>query len=210
MKSFKQYLTESTKVYEFKIKIAGPHTKEAVAQIKASLAEFHCGKVSSGKATPISERQTDFPEHKNTEMTVYDVETNYPATSLQIRDRIAVGLGVTHNHVKVHSMYEELEYEINHQHDKLTGEALVGKEQDPSNNGSMVNDEYKYNLLKELGKTKHQGTQFKGYNDQILADSVPGLAPEYRKEKQSKQDGKHTSTIGTTQNKMPEIVKGAR
>ena len=149
MKSFKHYLTESTKTYEFKIKIAGDHTKDAVAQIKASLAEFHCGKVSSGKTTPISERQSDFPEHRNTEMTVYDIETDYPATSLQIRDRISVGLGVTHNHVKVHSMYEELENEINHQHDNPTGEALVGREQDPSNNGNMVNDEYKYNLLKE-------------------------------------------------------------
>jgi hypothetical protein len=204
MKSFKEYLTESKKIYEFKIKIAGDHAKDATAQIKASLAEFHVSNVSAGRATPIQERQTDFPEHRNTQMTVYDITTEYPATSLQIRDRVATGLGVTHNHVKVHSMYEEREYEINHQHDERTGEALLGADYEKSDNGNLVNDTHKYNLLKELGKEKHQGTQVKGRNDQILAPSVPGLAPEYRKEKQSKMETAHPSVIGT------KPLKGAR
>jgi len=210
MKSFKEYLTESKKIYEFKIKIAGDHAKDAVEQIKASLAEFHVQSVSSGKTTPIQERQAEFPEHRNTQMTVYDVSTDYPATGLQIRDRVATGLGITHNHVKVRSIAEEREYEINHEYDTKSGKALVGKEQEPSNHSNLVNDEYKYQLLKELGKEKHQGTQVKGYNDQILAKDVPGLAPEYRKEKQAKLETAHASPFGTKQNKITDPMKGAR
>jgi len=210
MKSFKEYLTESKKQYEFKLKVAGDHAKDAVEQIKASLAEFHVSAVSKGVTTPISERQNEFPEHKNTAMTVYDIVTDYPATSQQVRDRVCTGLGVTHNHIKVRSMYEELEDQINHEHDERTHKALVGKEQDPSNNSNLVNDDHKYNLLKELGKEKHQGTQIKGYNDQILAKDVPGLAPEYRKEKQAKMETSHASIIGTKQNKITDPMKGAR
>jgi hypothetical protein len=173
MKTFKEYLTESKKTYEFKVKIAGDHVKDAATQIKASLSEFHVTKVSAPRATPIQERQAEFPEHRNTQMTVYDVSTDYPATSLQIRDRVAAGLGVTHNHVKVVSLAEEKEHEINHQYDERTGKALVGTMQEPSNHSDLVNDTYKMNFLKELNKEKHQGTQVKGYNDEILATDMP-------------------------------------
>jgi len=209
MKSFKEYLTESKRVYEFKVKIAGDHAKDAVEQIKAALAEFHVAKVSSPRATPIQERQTEFPEHRNTQMTVYDVATDYPATSLQLRDRIASGLGITHNHVKVKSFAEEKEHEINHEHDERTGKALVGTMQDPSNHGDLVNDTYKMNFLKELNKEKHQGTQVKGFNDEILAAG----APKYSKEtpgKQVKVETKKFANIFTKQVKIKDPMKGAK
>jgi hypothetical protein len=208
MKSFKEYLTESKKVYEFRIKVAGNHAKDAVAQIKASLAEFHVATVSSGRTTPIQERQSEFPEHKNTQMTVYEITTEYPATALQIRDRIASGLGTTHNCIKIRSMAEEKEYELNHENDQRTGEALVGKIQDPSDNSDLASEKQKMNFLKELNKDKHQGTQYKGVNDKLLADSIPGLAPEYRKVKDVTVDKGTTSAIGTKQNKIPNPYKG--
>jgi len=209
MKSFKEYLTESKRVYEFKVKIAGDHAKDAVEQIKAALAEFHVAKVSSPRATPIQERQTEFPEHRNTQMTVYDVATDYPATSLQLRDRIASGLGITHNHVKVKSFAEEKEHEINHEHDERTSKALVGTMQDPSNHGDLVNDTYKMNFLKELNKEKHQGTQVKGFNVEILAAG----APKYSKEtpgKQVKVETKKFANIFTKQVKIKDPMKGAK
>jgi len=207
MKSFKEYLTESKKTYEFKVKIAGDHVTDAAAQIKASLAEFHVAKVSAPRSTPIQERQTEFPEHRNTQMTVYDVTTDYPATSLQLRDRVAAGLGITHNHVKVKSFAEEKEHEINHEHDELTGKALVGTMQEPSNHGDLVNDTYKMNFLKELNREKHQGTQVKGFNDEILAAG----APKHVKEtpgKQVKVETKKFANIFTKQVKVP-TAKGA-
>jgi len=207
MKTFKEYLTESKKVYEFKLKIAGDHAKDAVAQIKAALAEFHVAGVSAGRTTPIQERQSEFPEHRNTQMTVYDIVTDYPATSLQIRDRIASGLGVTHNHIKVRSLAEELEDELNHEHDQRTGKALVGTEQDPSDNSHLVGEKHKFDLLKELNKNKKVLSQITGINDQILASSQPGMAKEYKKSVAIQPGAK--SAIGTTQNKIPNPYTGS-
>jgi hypothetical protein len=209
MKSFKEYLTESKKTYEFKVKIAGDHPDNAVEQIKGSLDQFHVCSVSKSATTPIQERHSEFPEHRNIGMTIYDVTTDYPATALQIRDMVATGLGITHSHVIVRNMAEEREHEINHEHDNRTHTALVGTTQTPSNHGGLVNDEYKYNLLKELSKEKHSMTQVKGFNDQILAKSPPGSAKEYSKKTTVKKSG-NISAIGTKQNKIPDPMKGAR
>jgi len=211
MKSYKEYLTESKKVYEFKVKIAGDHPDNAVEQIKGSLSQFHVTKVNKGITTPIQERHSEFPEHKNVGMTIYDVTTDYPATSLQIRDMVATGLGVTHSHVIVRNMWEEREHEINHEHDEKTGKAVGGTTQDPSDHSDLVNDKYKYDLLKELGKEKHNMTQVKGFNDQILAEKMPGVAEEYRKVKEFNTNKPGTtSIIGTKQNKLPKLPKGTK
>ena len=41
MKSFKEYLTESKKVYEFKVKIAGDIPKDFANNLKIALAQFN-------------------------------------------------------------------------------------------------------------------------------------------------------------------------
>jgi len=210
MKSFTEYLTESKKVYQFKVKIAGEHADNAVEQIKGSLDQFHVSSVSKGATTPIQERHSEFPEHRNIGMTIYDVVVDYPTNAPQIRDMVATGLGITHSHVIVRAMAEELEHDINHAYDDRSNVALIGTMQSPSNHGDMVNDTYKYNLLKELGKEKHSMTQVKGFNDQILAKSAPGPAKEYGKNKTTTKKSGTTSAVGTKQNKIPDPMKGAR
>jgi len=195
MKSFKEYLTESKKIYEFKVKIAGDCPSDCSSQIKAALAQFHVTSVSAGKRTPIQERHAEFPEHKNVNMTIFDVTTDYPATSLQVHDMVAAHLGMPSNCVKVKNMAEELEHAINHEHDHSTGKALVGTIQTPSDHSDLVGEKHKMNFLQELNKEKHQGEQIKGYNDEILADSVPGLAKEYRKVKDSTVEKAHRSPV---------------
>ena len=181
MKSFKEYLTESKKIYEFKVKIAGECPSDCSSQIKASLAQFQVSSVSAGKRTPIQERHSEFPEHKNVNMTVFDVATDYPATNKQIHDLLSASLGMPANSIKVKSLAEEIEHEINHQHDKRTGKALIGTPTEPSNHDDLVGEKRKMKFLQELGNEKHQGTQIKGYNDVLLADKVPSSAKEYAK-----------------------------
>ena len=208
MKSFKEYLTESKRVYEFKVKIAGDCPKDCSTQLKAALAQFHVASVSAGKSTPIQERQSEFPEHKNVGMTIFDVATDYPANSVQVRDIVAAHLGLAHANVKVKSFAEEREYEINHANDQRSGKALIGSEQDPSNHQSLVGEEHKMNFLKELNKEKHQGTQYTGYNDQILAKHAPGPS----KETPGKQVESKTKfrNIFTKQVKITDPMKGAK
>jgi hypothetical protein len=195
MKSFKEYLTESTKVYEFKVKIAGEHQSDVATKIKAALGEFEISSCSAGKRTPIQERHSEFPEHRNVHMTVYDIATNYPCTSKQIQDKLCAIMNISHASVKVRSMAEEKEMMINHQYDKLSGQALGGTMQEPSDNSDLVGEKHKMNFLSSLTHERHQGTQVKGFNDEILARSVPGLAKEYRKEKQSTVEKAHRSPV---------------
>jgi hypothetical protein len=209
MKSFKEYLTESKKVYEFKVKIAGECPTDCQAQIKAALAEFHVATVSTARRTPIQERHSDFPEHKNISMTIFDVTTNYPANSLQVRERVASGLGMAQANVKVKTLGEEAEYVINHQHDERTHEAIVGTDYEPSDNSGMYGEKYNMSFLKELNKEQHVGTQVKGVNDQLLADGVPGAAKEYKTKTLGTKVGTK-SAIGTHQNKIPDPMHGAR
>jgi hypothetical protein len=165
--------------------------------------------VSAGKSTPIQERQSEFPEHKNVGMTIFDVATDYPANSVQVRDIVAAHLGLAHANVKVKSFAEEREYEINHANDQRSGKALIGSKQDPSNHQSLVGEEHKMNFLKELNKEKHQGTQVKGFNDEILAAG----APKYSKEtpgKQVKLETKKFANIFTKQVKIKDPMKGAK
>jgi hypothetical protein len=208
MKSFKEYLTESKKIYEFKVKIAGDCPKDCSAQLKTALQQFHVGSVSAGKSTPIQERQSEFPEHKNVGMTIFDVTTDYPATSLQIRDMVADRLGLAHANVKVKSFAEEREHEINHANDERTGKALVGSEQEPSDHSNLVDETHKMNFLKELNKEKHQGTQYTGYNDEILATG----APQHSKETPGKQVKVETKKFTNLFTKLKHVdpIKGAR
>jgi hypothetical protein len=172
MKSFTEYLTESKKVYEFKIKLAGDFEKGAAA-IKKALAPYKIESCSTGKRTPIAETQPDFPAHKNINVTVFEVKLCYPATSPRVRAAVAEALACGEDCVKVRNLHEQAEDEINHQHDTKTGQSILTKDYEASDNQKIVGDKHAFSLLKELGKTKHSGEQVKGTNDELLAKSVP-------------------------------------
>jgi hypothetical protein len=194
MKSFKEYLTESKKVYEFKVKIAGDCPKDCAGQIKTALSQFHVESCSSGKSTPIQETQKDFPSHKNVSVTLFDVCTTYPATSLQIRNKIAESLGIANSAISVKNIHEAAEDEINHQHNTKSGNSVLQSDYESSNNQNMVGTQHAMSLLKELSKTKKAGHQYTGANDAILAKSVPS---EKINAKESKQN--NTSPVGSKQ-----------
>jgi len=173
MKSFKEYLTESKKVYEFKVKLAGDYEK-AGDLIKSALAQYKVEKCSAGKRLPIAETHTDFPNIKNTNVTIFDVCTAYPTNSETVRAAIANKCGCSLDSVRVRTPLEEAEIVLNHANDEKSGEALLNKDYEVDNKGqNMVGEKQAMSLIKELSKVKHGGEQYKGVNDQLLADKVP-------------------------------------
>jgi hypothetical protein len=173
MKSYKDYLTESKKVYEFKIKLAGDYEK-AGDKIKAALAQYKVEKCSAGKRLPIAETHVDFPEIKNTNVTIFEVCTAYPTNSQTVRALVAERCGCSLDCVRVRTPLEEAEHALNHANDEKTGEALLGKDYEDNKEGQkVVGEKHKLSLIKELSKMKHGGEQVKGTNDQLLADKVP-------------------------------------
>lgn len=173
MKSFKEYLTESKKVYEFKVKLAGDYQKAGEA-IKSALAQYKVESCSAGKRLPIAETHADFPHITNTNVTMFDVCTSYPITSQQVRALIAEKCSCPIGSVKVKNLAEAEEDMINHEHDEKSGEALLGKEYETDSEGQkLVGEKRKFNLLKELTKDKKTLEQYKGVNDAILASNAP-------------------------------------
>lgn len=174
MKSFKQYLIENKQTYEFKVKIAGDCPDGAAKKIKEALSKFQVESVSAGKSTPIQETQIEFPTHKNVGVTVFDVTTDYPATSLEVRDLIAEHCSIALSCIKVRNLKEEQEQELNHENDEASGESLLEKSELEEVDGQkLVGDKHTMSLLKDLHKNKKELTQYKGVNDKLLAKKAP-------------------------------------
>ena len=108
MKSFTEYLTESKKVYEFKIKLAGDY-KKAGELIKSALSQYKVESCSAGKRLPIAETHADFPHITNTDVTIFDVCTSYPVTSQQVRALIAEKCRCPIDSVRVRNLAEDAE-----------------------------------------------------------------------------------------------------
>jgi hypothetical protein len=173
MKSFSQYLLESKQVYEFKIKIVDELDDSKISKLKGALERFTVESFSAGTRTPIQESQVDFPDHKNISTTTYDVVLTYPATSFQIRQIAAESLGLHESCIRVRNLKEQEEQDINHAYDNKSGESLLGKDYDKECNQNLVGEAQKMALLKELSKVKHQGDQYKGVNEKLLAKKAP-------------------------------------
>ena len=89
MSTFATYLTESTKTYEYKVKIAGDIDKDFSTRMETALGKFEVAKMSTGKKTPIQSLPLDFPALKNESVTIFDVTTNYPANVRELKEYIA-------------------------------------------------------------------------------------------------------------------------
>ena len=89
MSTFATYLTESTKTYEYKVKIAGDIDKDFATRMETCLQKFEVAKMSAGKKTPIQSLPLDFPALKNESVTIYDVTTNYPVAVRELKEYLA-------------------------------------------------------------------------------------------------------------------------
>ena len=107
MSTFKEYLSESVKTYEFKIKIAGDLPEGFDNAMKSALSKYDCASISKGKRTPIQESPLDFPEMKNTHVTIFDVTCRYPATPQALTEYLSDQLKIARTGIRVRNPREE-------------------------------------------------------------------------------------------------------
>lgn len=209
MKSFRQHLLESKQVYEFKIKVADELNDGQIDKLKAALGRFTIESFSTGVRTPIQETQIDFPEHKNISATSYDVILTYPATSFQVKQLIADAAGISESCVKVRNVKEQEEEQINHAYDLFDQHSptLLGADYEKENNQHLAGQSNVMSLLKELNRVKHQGDQYKGVNDQLLAKKAP--VERVATVKVDKKIGT-TSAVGSKQVTLPTARTGKK
>ena len=98
MKNFKDYLAESERTYNYRIKIVGDLPTGFLNELKGKLDQFDPEKIGAEKSTPIQAKPADFPAYENEKVTSFDVMLRYPAIEPQIK-QIARLLGLDENKI---------------------------------------------------------------------------------------------------------------
>lgn len=103
MKTFAQYLTESEKTFDYRIKICGEVAPGFLKAFKEKLVKFDPVKISDPKTTPIQAKPADFPHALNQRVTIIDGTFRYPATPPQIQ-QFAQLLGLDPNNICINDL----------------------------------------------------------------------------------------------------------
>jgi len=102
MKNFVQYLIESEKTYNYRIKVCGETPPGFFKDLKNRLSQFEVVKMSDAKNTPVMALPSDFPDFKNERVSMVDVEFRYPAIEPQIK-QLAQLTGLDPNRIVMHT-----------------------------------------------------------------------------------------------------------
>ena len=109
MSTFKQYLSESAKSYDYKIKVAGDSKDIDKNRLETALQKLELAKMSAGKTTPILTLPLDFPSLSNESVTIFDVTTNYPASAREMKEYIGTYMNIPQTHIVVRKPGEPTE-----------------------------------------------------------------------------------------------------
>ena len=104
MKTFAQYLTESEKTFDYRIKICGDVPADFIKALKDQFKKFDPVKISEPKKTPIQSKLADFPNYSNESVTIIDGTFRYPATPPQIQ-QMARLLGLDENRICINELH---------------------------------------------------------------------------------------------------------
>ena len=100
MKNFQEYLAESQRTYNYRIKIVGDVEPSVVKQLEEKLRQFDPVKIGTVKKTPIQAKPADFPAAANESVSSMDCEFRYPAIEPQIQ-QLAQLLGMNPNRIRL-------------------------------------------------------------------------------------------------------------
>jgi hypothetical protein len=193
MKSFTEYLTESKKTYEFKIKVAGDLKETFQAELKSAMEKFAVASLSTGKRTPIQEVPLDFPTLKNANVTVFDLAVHYPTTPQVLEAYIGQICGCPAGTVVVKTANDPSEEYQKQLDDKAT--PILGEEQDDADNSGqeLVGEKRISSFLKDIA----QASKDRSCEGQPKEKAAP--MPDA---------GVSISPVGSKQNQIPSPVKG--
>ena len=197
MKSFKTYLTESHKTFEFRIRLACELPDDLLGKIKTVLEAYKLDSITKPKRLPIQENP-EFPNMGPVEIHLMDAVFHYPCNDEQVRILIAERAGINLACVKVtpkNSPYEATKE--GKEQSNLNGDLVLTKEEMTTEAApkDLVGDARVPNLIKELEETR------KYHYEQAAGGSTP-----VGKTTNELPMG-NTSPVGTTKNKIPVAKK---
>ena len=201
MKNFLNYLAESEKTYEFRIKFANIDPTESMDRLESVLEAYCLESLSKPKRLPIKESDIDFPAMRNCQLWLMDAVLKYPCNEAQLRAIIAERAGIPQaNILVVPKNHPEEQRRWNEDgasdiHEYKQGEAVLDKEYEDNAEAKAAGDSYAKaeSILKELSTPKAE-TESKEKNAKTTNDLPVGTA----------------SPVGSQQNKLPSTTKGQK
>ena len=203
MKNFIQYLSDSQKTYEFRIKIANIDLTDQLDRLESVLEAYALESLSKPKRLPIKESDIDFPSMKNCQLYLMDAVLKYPCNDAQLRTIIAERAGIPQaNIVVVPKNHPEELWRWNESGESdikeyVQGEAVLDKPYEDNPEAKKAGDAYAKaeSILKEL---KQPEAVSEGKDD-----SPEGNAGKTTNDLPQGND----SPVGSKQNKLPVAKK---
>ena len=200
MKNFLNYLEQSQKTYEFRIKIANIDPAEKLAMLESALDAYGLESLGKPKRLPLKESDVDFPNHGTVELYLMDAVLKYPCNEYQLRTIIAERAGIAQaNIVIVPTNHPEEQRRWNEDNSSdikeyAQGESVLDKPYEDDPEAKKAGDAYaSFNtILKELTELK-------------LAEAEGGKIPAAKTTNELPTGDK--SPVGSNQNKIPKAKK---
>lgn len=163
MKSFKDYLAESKKTYDFKIKFVGDLPSKFESTLKTLLEKYSVNKISSSK-TPIQKVPLDFINETDQEVHIFEVSLNYPVISPVLAQYISEKAGISLNKIVIRTANEpEEEYQkfatkSDQKYKTKLETDIEDDDQQVSSKDSqeLVGEKRVFNLFKELAASRKE------------------------------------------------------
>jgi hypothetical protein len=152
MKSFKNYIAESVRTYNYTIKIAGEVDKNFLDLFKYNLKKFDPVEIGEPKSTPVQKSPYGFPGLSNQPITIIKAQFRYPATEPMIQ-QMAQMLGYNVNMVRVvDSKFDDsMDHEAEQFENQMEESPLLTHEQ-MADNGKEASKEYSRSYLDIIKK----------------------------------------------------------
>jgi hypothetical protein len=158
MRSFKEYLSESKKTWDFKVKIAGEVSEANESLLQSLLSKYQVSSFKKAGKTPIQAVPLDFPKITHAEVNIYEVTLDYPTTQWELHEYISNNLRISKDQIVVRNPNEPLE-----QYQQPT----------EAREGALLNDS-EYKEAENADSKQYYGTEYnmsfvKALNDTVKA-----------------------------------------
>jgi hypothetical protein len=107
MKSLKQYLAESEKTYNFRLRTVAEMSDEQLDKLEKYLARYNVESVSAPKTSIIQKSPAGFGDIGPSAVTTIEISTKLPSTPNVMQEEIAAATGV---HIGAIRVYNEGEF----------------------------------------------------------------------------------------------------